>query len=137
MDEICNMVQKNQDFRVQDAKTQTDITKQILTQAILDKEQKGYSILPEEFLKQIIKLYGNSAIESDYASFYIEGLKNFSYFIDANLQNMQNFSQDFTKNWQEGIKQEGKNFNPLNISNIPFENSFENTLKMWNDFFKK
>ena len=43
-----------------DAKTGDDITRQVLTQIIVDEEARGATMLPINFLKQLIGLYGNS-----------------------------------------------------------------------------
>jgi len=45
---------------VVDAKTGEDITRQVLTQIIVDEEARGATMLPINFLKQLIGLYGNS-----------------------------------------------------------------------------
>jgi polyhydroxyalkanoate synthesis regulator protein len=45
---------------VVDAKTGEDITRQVLTQIIVDEEARGSTMLPINFLKQLIGLYGNS-----------------------------------------------------------------------------
>ena len=37
-----------------------DITRQVLTQIIVDEEARGATMLPINFLKQLIGLYGNS-----------------------------------------------------------------------------
>jgi polyhydroxyalkanoate synthesis regulator protein len=43
-----------------DAKTGEDITRQVLTQIIVEEEARGATMLPINFLKQLIGLYGNS-----------------------------------------------------------------------------
>jgi polyhydroxyalkanoate synthesis repressor PhaR len=49
------------DFKVLDAKTGTDITHQILTQIIMEEESAGgEQMLPVNFLRQLISMYGNS-----------------------------------------------------------------------------
>jgi polyhydroxyalkanoate synthesis regulator protein len=46
---------------VVDAKTGDDITRQVLTQIIVDEDARGgTTMLPLNFLKQLIGLYGNS-----------------------------------------------------------------------------
>ena len=59
LDFLANMVRENQDFTVIDAKTEEDLTRQILTQIIFEEEAKGQSMLPVNFLRQIIRLYGD------------------------------------------------------------------------------
>ena len=43
-----------------DAKTDEDITHSVLTQIIMDEEGKGTTMLPANFLRQIISMYGDS-----------------------------------------------------------------------------
>src|SRR5438477_46151 len=55
------MVPEGREFEVVDAKTGEDITRQVLTQIIVDEESRGgATMLPINFLKQLIGLYGNS-----------------------------------------------------------------------------
>jgi polyhydroxyalkanoate synthesis repressor PhaR len=54
------MVREGEDFVVYDAKTGEDITRSVLTQIIFEEEAKGASMLPANFLRQIIRLYGDA-----------------------------------------------------------------------------
>ena len=56
LDHLCQMVQDGVDFAVYDAKTGEDITRSVLTQIIFEEEAKGQSMLPTNFLRQIISL---------------------------------------------------------------------------------
>lgn len=60
LDHLAEMVRDGQDFVVRDAKTGEDITRSVLTQIIFEEEAKGASMLPTNFLRQIISLYGDS-----------------------------------------------------------------------------
>ena len=61
LDRLAAMVRENREFEVVDAKTGEDITRQVLTQIIVDEEARGgATMLPVNFLKQLIGLYGNS-----------------------------------------------------------------------------
>ena len=60
LDHLAKMTRENIEFRVLDAKTGTDITHQILTQIIMDEEASGEQMLPVNFLRQLIGMYGNS-----------------------------------------------------------------------------
>jgi polyhydroxyalkanoate synthesis repressor PhaR len=60
LDHLAKMTREGIDFKVLDAKTGTDITHQILTQIIMDEESTGEQILPVNFLRQLIGMYGNS-----------------------------------------------------------------------------
>lgn len=58
LDDLCEMVKRGVEFVVIDAKTEDDLTRQILTQIIFEQESKGYSLLPTKFLRSIISFYG-------------------------------------------------------------------------------
>jgi len=60
LDRLAEMVREDREFEVVDAKTGEDITRQVLTQIIVDEEARGSTMLPVNFLKQLIGLYGNS-----------------------------------------------------------------------------
>jgi polyhydroxyalkanoate synthesis repressor PhaR len=61
LDRLAHMVREGREFEVVDAKTGDDITRQVLTQIIVDEEARGgETMLPINFLKQLIGLYGNS-----------------------------------------------------------------------------
>ena len=60
LDHLAEMVRDGQDFVVRDAKSGEDITRSVLTQIIFEEEAKGASMLPTNFLRQIISLYGDS-----------------------------------------------------------------------------
>jgi polyhydroxyalkanoate synthesis repressor PhaR len=54
------MVRQKRDFQVVDAKTGEDITHNVLTQIIMDEESRGTTMLPINFLRQLIGMYGDS-----------------------------------------------------------------------------
>jgi polyhydroxyalkanoate synthesis repressor PhaR len=60
LDRLAQMVREGREFEVVDAKSGEDITRQVLTQIIVDEEARGATMLPLNFLKQLIGLYGNS-----------------------------------------------------------------------------
>ena len=61
LDRLAQMVREGREFEVVDAKSGDDITRQVLTQIIVDEEARGgTTMLPINFLKQLIGLYGNS-----------------------------------------------------------------------------
>lgn len=61
LDDLARMVKHRADFVVYDAKTGEDITRAVLTQIIVEEEQKsGQNLLPISFLRQLIGLYGDS-----------------------------------------------------------------------------
>ncbi|GAM98570.1 phbF [alpha proteobacterium U9-1i] len=60
LDHLSEMVREGIDFVVQDAKTGDDITRSVLTQIIFEQESKGQSMLPVQFLRRLIRFYGDS-----------------------------------------------------------------------------
>ncbi|WP_430421218.1 polyhydroxyalkanoate synthesis repressor PhaR [Phenylobacterium sp.] len=61
LEHLSEMVKQGVDFVVYDAKTNEDITRTVLTQIIFEEEsQEGQSLLPIQFLRQLISFYGNS-----------------------------------------------------------------------------
>src|ERR1700722_907579 len=60
LDNLSMMVREGGDFIVYDAKNGEDITRSVLTQIIVEEEQKGQNLLPIGFLRQLIGFYGNN-----------------------------------------------------------------------------
>jgi polyhydroxyalkanoate synthesis repressor PhaR len=58
LEHLSEMVKEGVDFVVYDAKTNEDITRQVLTQIIFEAENSGQNLLPIQFLRQLIQLYG-------------------------------------------------------------------------------
>jgi polyhydroxyalkanoate synthesis repressor PhaR len=60
LDHLCEMVKNGTEFEVRDARTGEDITRSVLTQIIVEEESKGQHMLPIQFLRQLIRFYGDS-----------------------------------------------------------------------------
>jgi len=60
LDDLATMIKGGGDFVVYDAKTGEDLTRSVLTQIIVEQEQKGQNLLPISFLRQLISFYGDS-----------------------------------------------------------------------------
>jgi polyhydroxyalkanoate synthesis repressor PhaR len=60
LEHLAEMVRQKREFKVVDAKSGEDITRPVLAQIIMDEEQRGSNMLPVNFLRQLIGLYGNS-----------------------------------------------------------------------------
>ncbi|QLQ12428.1 MAG: polyhydroxyalkanoate synthesis repressor PhaR [Brevundimonas sp.] len=58
LDDLAQMVRDGVDFVVYDAKSNEDLTRQILTQIIFEQENRGEALLPVKFLRQLIGYYG-------------------------------------------------------------------------------
>ena len=60
LEHLCQMVKDSVDFVVFDAKTGEDITRQVLTQIIVEEEGKGQNLLPISFMRKLIGFYGGN-----------------------------------------------------------------------------
>ena len=90
LDRLAQMVREGREFEVVDAKTGEDITRQVLTQIIVDEEARGATMLPLSFLKQLIGLYGNSM--QSFVPSYLEAA------MDAFQRNQSNVRDAFGSN---------------------------------------
>ena len=60
LEHLAAMVRAGRDFKVVDARTDEDITRNVLTQIIMEEESRGQTMLPVGFLRQLISMYGDS-----------------------------------------------------------------------------
>ena len=60
LDHLAQMVKEGTEFEVRDARTGEDITRSVLTQIIFEEESKGQNLLPIQFLRKLIRFYGDS-----------------------------------------------------------------------------
>ncbi|MEZ5775639.1 MAG: polyhydroxyalkanoate synthesis repressor PhaR [Hyphomicrobiaceae bacterium] len=60
LEDLAQMVREERDFVVFDAKSGEDLTHSVLTQIILEQESRGQNLLPVNFLRQLIRFYGDS-----------------------------------------------------------------------------
>jgi polyhydroxyalkanoate synthesis repressor PhaR len=86
LEHLAEMVRKKREFKVVDAKTGEDITHNILTQIIMEEEARGTTMLPVNFLRQLIAMYGDSmqSMVPQYLEASLEAFqRNQSQFRDA------------------------------------------------------
>jgi polyhydroxyalkanoate synthesis repressor PhaR len=78
LDDLAAMVRSDRDFVVYDAKTGDDLTHSVLTQIIVEQEnrQGGQTLLPVPFLRQLIRFYDDSIgrMVPGYLQFSLESL---------------------------------------------------------------
>ena len=121
LDYLAQMVRNGTEFTVEDAKTGEDITRSVLTQIIVEEEAKGQTMLPINFLRQLISLYGD----------------NLQFLVPRYLeQSMESFSKN-----QEQMRSYMKEsfggmfpldrFEEMSKQNMVF---FEQAMRMWNPF---
>ncbi|RZJ04979.1 MAG: polyhydroxyalkanoate synthesis repressor PhaR [Brevundimonas sp.] len=77
LEDLAKMVREGTDFVVFDAKTNDDLTRQILTQIIFEEESRGEALLPVQFLRQLIGFYGGQ-MQGVLPSYLEMSLDNFS-----------------------------------------------------------
>ncbi|MEP0728603.1 MAG: polyhydroxyalkanoate synthesis repressor PhaR [Parasphingorhabdus sp.] len=112
LDFLAEMTRNDEDFIVVDAKSGDDITHNVLTQIIVDEESNGKHMLPVNFLRQLISMYGNS-MQSLMPS-YLEA-------------SMDNFRKN-QKQFQEAV--EGAlNKNPLGQMAVKNQKQFQETVE--------
>ncbi|TMJ19698.1 MAG: polyhydroxyalkanoate synthesis repressor PhaR [Alphaproteobacteria bacterium] len=59
LERLAEMVRQKRQFKVIDAKTGDDLTRGVLTQIIMEEEARGTTMLPVNFLRQLISMYGD------------------------------------------------------------------------------
>jgi polyhydroxyalkanoate synthesis repressor PhaR len=91
LDRLAAMIREGRDFEVVDAKSGDDITHQVLTQIIVEEEARGGTMLPVNFLRQLIGLYGGS-MEST-VPHYLDAA------MDAFSKNQEAMREAFTGNF--------------------------------------
>ncbi|AMW34130.1 polyhydroxyalkanoate synthesis repressor PhaR [Haematospirillum jordaniae] len=123
LDYLSRMVKEGTDFVVYDAKSGDDITRSVLTQIIVEEENKGgQNLLPISFLRQLIGFYGDS-LGGILPRYLEQSMQSFT----RNGENMR----DIMKNTFGGIFPM-EQFEELNKQNMTL---FENALKMFGRFY--
>lgn len=117
LDDLSKMVRAGQDFAVYDAKSGDDITRSVLTQIIFEEEAKGQSMLPTNFLRQIISLYGDT-LQGVVPSYLEASMETFA-------QNQERMRQAFSGNRPEG------NFESMARGNMEW---FEQAMRVFAPF---
>lgn len=121
LDDLSEMVKRGEEFKVEDAKTGEDLTRQVLVQIIFEQESKGMPLFQPNFLRNLIRYYDdnlNIALPG-----YLEGM-------------MEMFHQNRAK--MHDLMQKGTEpfavipgFEEISRRNIEFfEKTFDTMLKM-------
>jgi len=98
--DVKQMVLKNEDFQVLDAKTNEDLSRQILLQIILDEESSGMPMFSSDLLSQMIRSYG-SAMQGFMGSYLEKNLEGFQQMQKALQEQSQKLYGDNSKSSQE------------------------------------
>ena len=75
--DVKQMVLKQEEFQVVDAKSGDDLTRQILLQIILEEESGGVPMFTSDLLSQMIRSYGN-AMQGMMGSYLEKNLQTFT-----------------------------------------------------------
>ena len=117
LDKLAGMIRDGRDFEVVDAKTGEDITHQVLTQIIVEEEARGSTMLPVNFLRQLIGLYGGK-MEAAVPQYLEAAMDMFHKNQEAMREAMggkfagPNLFADMAKRNMEMFEQAGRAFTP-------------------------
>ncbi|MBL4894149.1 MAG: polyhydroxyalkanoate synthesis repressor PhaR [Emcibacter sp.] len=125
LDDLAEMVKADKDFIVRDAKSGDDITHSVLTQIIFEEESKGETLLPTNFLRQLIAFYGDG-LQQVVPGYLENSMAAFS-------ENQEKFREFFKGNTaQNGLgAQPMKPFEEMAKQNMAI---FEKTMSMFSPF---
>lgn len=121
LDDLAQMVKREEEFVVYDAKTGEDITRSVLTQIIVEEESKGTNLLPIPFLRQLIGFYGDSLqsivpkyLEHSMASFR-QNQERMREYVNNALEGMFPFGslEEMSRKNMEFMDQAFRMFNPF------------------------
>lgn len=109
IDDLAEMVRKDEDFIVVDIKTNEDITRITLAQIILDHEMKGFELLPDELIKVVIKFYDHP-INKVLQDYFAKSVRTFNANMTHNkifedsvkfTKVIEDFNQEQFRYWQD------------------------------------
>jgi polyhydroxyalkanoate synthesis repressor PhaR len=98
--DVKQMVLKNEDFQVVDAKSGEDLSRQILLQIILEEESGGMPMFSSDLLSQMIRSYG-SAMQGFMGSYLEKNMEGFQQMQKALQEHSQKLYGDNSKSSQE------------------------------------
>ena len=98
--DVKQMVLKNEEFQVVDAKTSEDLSRQILLQIILEEESGGAPMFSSDLLSQMIRSYGN-AMQGMMGSYLERNMKAFQDIHKALQEQSQKVYGDNSRASQE------------------------------------
>lgn len=121
LDHLSEMVREGVDFVVLDAKTGEDITRSVLTQIIFEQESRGQNLLPVQFLRRLIRFYGDQM--QGFLPPYLE--MSMESFTKAQEKMRENFSRTFGATTPMAAFEEQAQRNMA---------MFQQALQMWSPF---
>ena len=105
LEDLNEMVKDNIDFVVVDAKSGEDLTRSVLTQIVAEQETKGENLLPTDFLRKLISLYGENM--QGVVPSYLE--HSMQFLVDNQKQMLDRFDEQMQAQ-QERMSQMGQMF---------------------------
>ncbi len=124
LEDLAVMVRSDRDFVVYDAKTGDDLTHAVLTQIIVEQEnrQGGQTMLPIPFLRQLIRFY------DDQIGRVVPGYLQFS------LENLVKEQEKFRTHFSQAIINPGSAFEFYQEQARKNMTMFEQAMAMWSPF---
>src|ERR1051325_10942769 len=98
--DVKQMVLKQEEFQVVDAKSGDDLTRQILLQIILEEESGGMPLFSSDLLSQLIRSYGN-AMQGMMGSYLERNIRAFQDIQNALKEQSQRMYGDNSRASQE------------------------------------
>ena len=117
LEDLAEMVRNGEDFAVFDAKSGDEITRSVLTQIIVEEESKDQNMLPANFLRELIRLYGDP----------LQGMV--PGYLDAAMQAFNHNQEKMRAAFSAGTPFE--NFETMTRANMDL---FEQSMRMFNPF---
>ena len=88
LDDLSEMVKKGEEFKVEDAKTGEDLTRQVLVQIIFEQESKGMPLFQPNFLRNLIRYYDDNLNTT--LPGYLEGMMEMFHQNKAKMNDLMN-----------------------------------------------
>ncbi|GAB6051348.1 polyhydroxyalkanoate synthesis repressor PhaR [Magnetospira thiophila] len=123
LDHLAQMVKDGTEFVVYDAKSGEEITRSVLTQIIVEEENKGQNLLPIGFLRHLISFYGDS-LQGLVPRYLEHSMQAFA----RNQEQMRHYMQDSLN----GLFPFGQ-FEEMGKQNMAL---FENAMRMFTPFIE-
>lgn len=121
LENLSQMVRDNEEFVVHDAKSGEDITRSVLAQIIFEAESKGNTMLPTNFLRQLIALYGDT-LQGVVPGYLEASMETFT-------RNQEKVRQQLSQTF--GMPPAIANLDSLTRTNMEW---FENAMRMFSPF---
>jgi polyhydroxyalkanoate synthesis repressor PhaR len=96
-EDVKELILRHVPLKVIDAKTQEDLTNNILLQIVMDLEQKGAPVFTTTILEQMIRFYGND-LQKTFSDFLAQ---SFAVFKDQPAKNYMHTWKEMMDQWQE------------------------------------